>query len=268
MLIASGLLLLSLAAASLEKPNEPADAAVYLNAFEQENALDALPKHRPAECFAIVADPEDQSNHALELTIEEAAHYGGSFHVALTNAEGVEPTRAYLRYRLRLGESWAPKHGGKLPGFNGTYNTAGWGGRPSDGKNGWSARGLFGPLDDAGLTPIGSYIYHADTVEQDQTYGNSERWDVKLERGRWYTIEQEIQLETVSADGGQADGWLRAWVDGKLVFDRQNLHVRDTDALKIESVWMNLYYGGKVPAPSEMSLLIDDFEVRHERPEA
>ncbi len=125
---------------------------------------------------------------------------------------------------------------------------------------------MFGRLDESGRTPIGSYIYHADMVSNEQKYGNSEWCDALLERERWCEIEQEIQLESVGENGGQADGWIRAWVDGELVFDRQNLHVRDTDALRIESVWINIYYGGKTPAPKDMSLMIDDLWIGFRRP--
>jgi hypothetical protein len=57
---------------------------------------------------------------------------------------GHEPEEIYFRYYLRLADDWNQTvQGGKLPGISGTYGRAGWGGRKSNGKNGWSARGLF-----------------------------------------------------------------------------------------------------------------------------
>jgi hypothetical protein len=57
---------------------------------------------------------------------------------------GTEPEEVYFRYYLRLADDWNQiVQGGKLPGISGTYGRAGWGGRKSNGKNGWSARGLF-----------------------------------------------------------------------------------------------------------------------------
>jgi len=241
-------------------------ACVFESAFDDAGAIESIRPIARAENFSIASDPEDPANRALKIGVRRGDYYGGSFDIRLEEHMGREPIRVYFRYRLWLDRSWAPRHSGKLPGFKGTYELAGWGGQPSDGTNGWSARGMFGPLDEQQRTPIGSYIYHADMVEDAQTYGNSEWWDARLERERWYTIEQEIQLDSVGEQGGRGDGWLRAWVDGALVFDRRGLHVRDTDRLKIESVWANFYYGGKTPAPTPMSLLIDDLWVGASRP--
>ncbi len=238
-----------------------AELPVFATQFEATGALKAIQPIARANNMSLLPDPAQASNKVLGITVKEGGHYGGSFHVRLGELMGEEPTSIYFRYRLWLDGSWAPEHTGKLPGFNGTYQRAGWGGKPSDGTNGWSARGMFGPLDDDGRTPIGSYIYHADMVEDGRTYGVGKWWDARLERERWYTIEQQIQLDSIGEDGGQGDGRLRAWIDGELVFDDRRLHVRDTDELRIESIWANVYYGGKTPAPSTMSLLIDDLWV-------
>ncbi len=258
--------LISLGVGGCHAPTAGPTQPVFTTAFDESGAMESFRPIAREGNFTIAPDPEDPTNHALKIEVREGDHYGGSFDIRLEDHMGHEPIRVYFRYRLRLDRSWAPRHSGKLPGFKGTYGIAGWGGQPSDGSNGWSARGMFGPLDDQQRTPIGSYIYHADMVEDGQIYGNSEWWDARLEQGRWYTIEQEIQLDSIGEDGGRADGWLRAWVDGELVFDRRGLHVRDTDSLKIESVWANFYYGGKTPAPANMSLLIDDIWVGASRP--
>lgn len=248
----------------------PAVPAIFSSGFDNDAALTAIGPITRRANHAIVPDPDDPANHALRVAVDEGEHYGGSFTIDLADHMENEPTRLYFRYRIRFDASWAPTSTGKLPGFGGTYGRAGWGGRPADGRNGWSARGEFGPPDEHGRIPIGSYVYHADMVERGQTYGNGNWWDAALERERWYVIEQEIQLDTVTtADGvsvGQADGWLRAWVDGRLVLDRQGLHLRDSEDLAIETVWANVYHGGKTPAPADMSLLIDDVWVGSTRP--
>ena len=257
---------IALMAAGCDAPKAATTPLVFTTAFDEASAMDSLRPIAREEHFTVAPDPDDPTNHALKIELLEGDHYGGSFDIDLDEHMGREPIRVYLRYKLRLDRSWAPRHSGKLPGFKGTYGIPGWGGQPSDGTNGWSARGMFGPLGDRQRTPIGSYIYHADMVEGGQTYGNSEWWHIRLERECWYTIEQEIQLDSVGDDGGRADGWLRAWVDGELVFDRRRLHIRDTEALRIESIWVNIYYGGKIPAPTSMSLLIDDIWVGASRP--
>ena len=137
---------------------------------------------------------------------------------------------------------------------------AGWGGRKSDGTDGWSARGAFqltipdgNPL--AGLTPIGTYCYHADMKGQ---YGDIWPWlngyRGFLENNRWYSIEQYLKLNTP----GKKDGIIRAWVDGRLAFEKTDIRFRHVDKLKIEQVWMNVYHGGTRPSPYDQHLYIDN----------
>ena len=57
---------------------------------------------------------------------------------------------------------------------------------------------------------------------------------------------------------GKNDGILRAWVDGKLAFEKTDVRMRDVDTLKIETVWINLYHGGTWAAATEDHLYIDD----------
>lgn len=244
---------------------------VFTADFSEPDAHRRFDRTHHAQNGSVVSDPLDDGNRVFRIAVNKDDHYGGAFSIHLAEHLEHEPVALYFRYRIWIDESWTTTTGGKLPGFGGTYNTAGWGGKPSDGTNGWSARGLYAGIDADGNIPIGSYIYHADMIENGQTYGNSERWGVALEHSRWYTIEQEIRLNTlVTVDGetsGNADGTLRAWVDGELVFDRGGLHLRDTDELRIETVWFNIYHGGKTPAPSDMHLLIDDILIAPERAE-
>lgn len=174
---------------------------------------------------------------------------------------GSEPEEVYFRYYLRLASDWNQTvQGGKLPGISGTYGRAGWGGRKSNGRNGWSARGLFrqtipagNPL--AGTTPIGFYCYHADMKG---SYGANWVWTRNyggyLSTNRWYAIEQYCRLN----EPGEKDGVLRAWVDGRLAFEKTDVRFRQTDELKIEQVWMNVYHGGTAPSPYDQHVFIDN----------
>lgn len=174
---------------------------------------------------------------------------------------GTEPEEIYFRYYLRLGNNWNQTlQGGKMPGISGTYGVAGWGGRKVDGTDGWSARGSFGlsiPPDNplGGLHPIGTYCYHADMKGW---YGDGWGWhnDYRgfLEGNRWYSIEQYLKLNTP----GQKDGILRAWVDGRLAFEKTDIRFRHVDKLKIEQIWMNVYHGGTKPSPYDQHLFIDN----------
>jgi hypothetical protein len=174
---------------------------------------------------------------------------------------GSEPDEAYFRYYLRFANDWNPDlDGGKLPGFAGTYGRAGWGMRKSTGTDGWSMRGGFfvrpsGANPYRNHTSIGTYAYHADTSEPS---GEPWRWPFgrlgALENNRWYSIEQHFKVNTP----GKRDGVLRAWVDGRLVFERKGIRVRDVPELKVEGVWFNVYHGGIAPSPRDMHLYIDN----------
>ncbi|MGJ8697206.1 MAG: polysaccharide lyase [Verrucomicrobiaceae bacterium] len=194
---------------------------------------------------------------ALSITTPKGQHYGASIEFPFNKTKDGEPTEIHFRYYLRLGDDWNPTDGGKFPGIGGTYGKAGWGGRPADGTNGWSARGLFRGSKD-GKTPIGFYCYHAEMKGQ---YGDNFLWDKDnlglLENNRWYCIEQYARLNTI----GKSDGILRAWIDGQLAFEKTDLRMRHTPNLKIQNIWINLYHGGKSPASSEDHVFIDDIVI-------
>jgi len=194
---------------------------------------------------------------ALRIKVSKGGHYGASLQYEFKKKTGSEPEEIYFRYYLRFGDDWDPQRGGKLPGIGGTYGRAGWGGRPSDGRNGWSARGQFNGRRD-GRTPIGFYCYHADMKGR---YGSSWIWQNDkrgyLENNRWYCIEQYAKMNTP----GKNDGVLRGWVDGELAFEKTDVRMRDADHLKIESIWINIYHGGTWPAPSDDHLFIDNIVV-------
>src|SRR5690606_30973736 len=145
-----------------------------------------------------------------------------------------EPEEVYFRYYLRFADDWNPTvTGGKLPGLAGTYDKGGWGGRRSDGTNGWSMRGSFHKTSSksnpvSSLYAIGTYAYHADMKSR---YGEDWNWPRRglglLEKNRWYCIEQYVKLNTP----GAADGVMRAWVDGRLAFERTDIRSRTVPTL-------------------------------------
>jgi CubicO group peptidase (beta-lactamase class C family) len=200
---------------------------------------------------------EPLNGKALRIRVDEGGHYGASLQFRFRQRTGEEPEEVYFRYYLRFANDWNPRRGGKLPGIAGTYGRAGWGGRPVQGDDGWSARGLFQGQEN-GLTPIGFYCYHMDMRGR---YGNNWVWDKDrlgyLENNRWYCIEQYARLNTP----GQNNGILRAWVDGNLAFEKTDLRMRNTGEIRIETIWLNLYLGGTWTAESDHHLYIDEVAV-------
>jgi len=191
---------------------------------------------------------------AMMVTVHKGSNYGTSLSYSFLKMLGAEPEEIYFRYYLRLADDWRPARGGKLPGIGGTYGRGGWGGRRSNGVNGWSARGLFTGRR-GGRTPIGYYCYNAD---QRTIYGDHWVWEKDglgfIENNRWYCIEQYARMNTP----GRNDGILRAWVDGRAAFEKTDIRMRDVEALKIQSIWINVYFGGTWSARYTNHLFIDN----------
>ncbi len=243
--------------------NDP--AVVHYSNFETADWGDAWTYGADAGTLQVVTtDPGNLfapfQGKALRVEIPAGANTGMNMGFDFADELGEEPEEIYFRYYLRFGDDWETSDGGKLPGLSGTYGIAGWGGRPSDGTNGWSARGTFQLVPPPGnpfeqSVPIGSYVYHADMTGQ---YGDIDLWQQGyrgiLEKNRWYSVEQYLRMNTP----GQNDGILRAWVDGRLAYERTDWRWRDIDDLKIERIWMNVYHGGTAAVPQAVHLYIDN----------
>ncbi len=199
---------------------------------------------------------------SLRVTVPRGEHTGTTFSYRFRERQGAEPEEIYFRYYLQLDPDWRQAtSGGKLPGISGTYGRAGWGGRPVHGNDGWSARGLFVSKNGGTSTTIGFYCYHADMRGK---YGDNFRFKPALEHGRWYCIEQYCKLNTPAPQGerGKNDGILRGWIDGNLAFEKTDIRFRDTDMLKIQDVWVNVYHGGETPVPKEdIHLYLDNMVI-------
>ena len=256
---AFGILSLAPAARQVAK-REPASRDVLFSCnFESDTWHEEWGTRRRDEHADIVAaDPVRKfrplQGKALRIKVDRGGHYGLSVQFRFKKQFGEEPEEIYFRYYLRFADDWNPVRGGKLPGIAGTYGRAGWGGRRVNGRDGWSARGLFGGQRN-GRTPIGFYCYHADMRGR---YGSHWVWEKDrlgyLENNRWYCIEQYAKMNTP----GRNDGILRGWVDGRLAFEKRDIRMRDVDSLKIESVWLNVYLGGTWTSRSEHHLYIDN----------
>lgn len=247
--------------------------AVYFVArFESGDVSQGWTQMARKSQVALVAQANDNGfsplqGNALQVSLIPRQNLGLDLRYDFAKEVGTEPTEAYLRYYLMFGRDWRPDvDGGKLPGLAGTYNLGGWGQRRSDGTNGWSVRGAFArqaAAQTAAPQPvaIGSYAYHADAEGRSGAFWG---WNLGptglLETGRWYAIEQYVRMNTP----GRNDGVVRAWIDGKLAFERTDLRFREIDALKIETAWFNVYHGGTAKPPREMSLYIDNVVIARE----
>jgi hypothetical protein len=182
---------------------------------------------------------------------------------------GADPEEIYVRYYLMFAKDWEPTvDGGKLPGFDGRYfGTAGGGGSPSHGDDGWSARGHFLalPISSNPMRPypvIGSQLYH---VDDPNPHGEVVSWtrngNAYLQKGKWYSIEQYFRVNSIANGRGRNDGILRTWVNGRLAYERTNLRVRDIPELKIRRIWFDMWHGGIAKPPRRMHTYVSQIVV-------
>ena len=213
--------------------------------------------------FAASSDVVFAGQQSLVVRVPAGAHDGCSLEFGFAAAGLAEPDEIYFRYYVHFDSSWELSGDGeigKLPGIAGTYGIAGWGGRPSDGTNGWSARMMN--WDTGTGNAVGFYTYHADMTA---TYGTHMRWMPDLERNRWYCIETYARMNTISGNVGAQDGVLRGWIDGVTAFEQTDLRFRDVDTLRIEQIWFNVYVGGSWVADHDMQLHFDNVVVARDR---
>lgn len=203
------------------------------------------------------------SGKTVKMPFRTNRNLAGNLDYYFSQQHDTEPEEAYFRYYTMLAPGSQVTGAGKLPGFAGTYNKAGWGGRANNGENGWSARGSFYKTIDAatpnlgGQMPIGSYIYEVDTKNR---YGKPIPWGHErslLKPGKWVAIEQYLKLN----EPGQKDGVMTIWIDGVKIYHRNNMHFRNTSSLKIEKVWFNFYFGGTAKPGKNFDMYIDNIVI-------
>ncbi|MFC1762583.1 polysaccharide lyase [Planctomycetota bacterium] len=195
---------------------------------------------------------------ALEVTIQKGSHYGIDTKFDFKEHLGVYPEEMYARYYCCYADSM-PGYHGKSPGWSGT-EAAGWGGKVSDGTNGWSARAT---LKGQGSDKIRMmyYTYHADMKGK---WGDEYNWSgpgASLEPNRWYCIEQYCKINTP----GMKDGILRAWVDGELVLEKTDVKMRTVDTLHLKAFWLNYYHGGSSVSSKTRHVYLDNLAFSTEK---
>lgn len=239
---------------------------------------------------------ETDQGRAVEITFDPRTNEVFDTSIGFTP----EATEAAFEYDLQVLPTFAPSDGGKMPGWSsrtkpddanliastpelagippGTYGTllAGNGGNKVHGNDGWSLRGGHGvpwPEDHPlrGQLALDNYAYHAD---MQGLFGDSWVWSQwgpnNATIGRWHRIYQRLRVNTP----GQRDGYLEARIDGKLVYRKTNVYLRDgrpwsglaalgvvTDG-SIGRVWLNMYHGGVAAPPTRFAaFLLRNFKI-------
>ncbi|HYW96152.1 MAG TPA: fibronectin type III domain-containing protein [Bacteroidales bacterium] len=171
----------------------------------------------------------------------------------------------YMSYNIKFRPGFDWVLGGKLPGLKGGpdhYNPGGptpaWG----DGfSNGLMWGHGYGGQDDVG----GLYFY---TYYQDMpsVYGESRRWGkfkFDTNSDHWYNVTIRMVMNTVKSDGsgGNHDGIMEGFIDGKLVASYTGLRFRNVSSIHIDKMKVYSFFGGsgsQYGAARDEWTLIDD----------
>ena len=167
-----------------------------------------------------------------------------------TDLRGRSADELFLSYRVRFGAGFDWSLGGKLPGLAG--GTANTGGNRPNGRDGWSARMMW--RQNGAAT---QYVYHPAQPGQ---FGDTTFWDAGFATNQWIEVEHQVRLNTP----GRSDGFIRGWMNGRLVLDLQGMRFRDTANIEIDSLLFSTFFGGSTPewAPDrDVHVDFDDFVV-------
>lgn len=162
------------------------------------------------------------------------------------------PEALHLRYWIRLSEGFTVNHQQKLHAIAGRgdshddWPAAGWGGRNSDGSNGWSARIALDDSQFDSQPGLEFYVYHADMSGD---YGDRYAWGEALPPGEWHQLDLEVRMNTP----GDRDGVVRGWLNGDVAHELTGIRFRDADHghIGIDQCWHNIYHGGSDPSPQD-----------------
>ncbi|KAK6177044.1 hypothetical protein SNE40_015230 [Patella caerulea] len=155
-------------------------------------------------------------------------------------------TAMTLSYQVYFSPGFDFVMGGKLPGLYGGDVADCSGGRHS--TTCFSARLMWREKGDGEI-----YVYLPDQdpgfcdrkdVECFPAKGNSlGRGSFRFKTGVWTKITEHIHLNTV----GKSDGFAKLFVDGKLVYNGQNLIWRISDSISIRGLFFSTFFGGASP---------------------
>jgi hypothetical protein len=141
-----------------------------------------------------------------------------------------------ISYEVMFPENFDFVRGGKLPGICGGRHASG--GNPAIGTNGFSARLMW--RKDGRLV---SYVYH---VGQNDRYGDDFQWlrpdgnALFLKKGVWHKIKMIIRMNSILKKNGSIEGY----VGEKRAFIKNDLVFRTTDAIEIDRLCFNTFFGG------------------------
>ncbi|WP_339104282.1 hypothetical protein [Haloterrigena salinisoli] len=236
--------------------NRP-DDIVHLDYGEYDNWEDMYRmSNGERDNLEIVSSPTHDGDTALQLRVREDQHWGLSTHYdfdgGLLELNG--------RVNLALNSNWemGDRTHSRIWNCAMAFGEGSAGGGVPDGTNGWSNRLYVSTreTDPDGPFHLLSYTYHMDQNQDHDYLIDSNPYTVRqaeLVPGRWYEFEYYICVNTIDDGVANPDGVIRYWLDGELIYDRQDLRfTTDHETNRIESNGPAGYYGGRYVAPKNL----------------
>ena len=84
-----------------------------------------------------------------------------------------------------------------------------------------------------------------------------------IQAGRWYCVEQMLDMGTPNTTGTNPNGRLTLWLDDQLIGDYQDLWIRTVSSLKVQNLWLSLFHHDGTH--SNVGKMIDNVVVSTER---
>lgn len=216
------------------------------------NSPDWVNRDIPPEIIKI-DDPENQTK-VMRWYFPEGAlgpsQGGGQWITELDSSYD----ELYFSYRVKFREGFKWVLGGKLPGIRGGEAWEG------TGTPGWD-QGFVALLMWNNISKIKFYFYHHDRVKD---YGENKDWDYTIQSGKWYTITIRAVMNTVTELGGNNDGILEGFIDGKMVCQVLNKRFRNLETIGIDRLYVTSFFGGNTEewaSQRDEWIDVDDFVV-------
>jgi len=160
---------------------------------------------------------------------------------------------ATLSFDMKLHSQFEFVKGGKLHGIGGGTTTTGC--DPID-PNGWTVRLMW---KQEGVPQV--YVYHQD---REARCGDGFRPsnDFKFERGQWYRIDLQVQMNSTPES---ADGRTLLYINGEKLVDVDGLRLSGNADVDIDKFKFSTFYGGsdETWSPSKTTYIYyDNFTVQ------
>ena len=245
------------------------DSVVHLDYDEYDSWNDVyrLSNGRP-ENLTFVSSPVNSGATALQLEISEGDHWGASTHYDFS--DGLFELTGRVDFALDTGWEMPGRDPSNCRLWNCamSFGDGSAGGRYPDGTNGWSNR-LYVTTRDAdsdGPFHLLSDTYHmgggSDGPDDHDYLVDGEPYAVaapEIEPGRWYEFEYYVCVNTITDGEANNDGIVRYWLDGELIFEREDFRfTEDYGDNIIDSTGPAGHYGGRYEAPQNCYAYYDD----------